>query len=308
MSHLNKSASERLSSSDSKQSSNLEDKVPRGEVFDINPLTPRKKWKKALTAIGVVSIPLLSYGVFTAGAIVERSNTKPQPIGPFPSAKVEVVKAVVNVTGQVKKPGIYTLEENARINDAIQKAGGALPNADLNALNLAAWVEDGSKIDVPSKIEPTPIPTATPIIIQPNPAETPPPRMGVPIEEEPVRSLAPPRAYIPPSSVPSAPVTPQIVPQNSKVGANADLPRGKTKSGAESSNISTQYLLANPLDINSATASELEGLPNIGPKTAERIIAYRTSNGRFRSVEELDNVKGIGEKTLAKLKPYVVAR
>jgi competence protein ComEA len=306
MSHLDKSASNSLSS-DSHPSS-PETKTPRGEVFDveIESLTSKRKWKKGFIGIGLICIPLLGYGIFTAGAIVDRTNRKPQPIGPFPSAKVEAVKAVVDVAGQVKKPGVYTLDENARIQDAIKKAGGALPDADLNALNLAAWVEDGSKIVVPAKVKAAIVPTATPIIIvQSNPAETPPPRMGVPIEETPVRYLPPPAPYIPPSDATSSSPVPSGTGQSN---GDSALPREKTKSGAKSSNISTQYLLANPLDINSATAGELEGLPNIGPKTAERIVAYRTANGRFRSVEELDNVKGIGEKTLARLKPYVTAR
>jgi len=59
------------------------------------------------------------------------------------------------------------------------------------------------------------------------------------------------------------------------------------------------------LDLNRASAEELEALPGIGPKTAERIVADRTKRGRFRAVKDLRRVKGIGVKTLARLAPHL---
>jgi competence protein ComEA len=60
-----------------------------------------------------------------------------------------------------------------------------------------------------------------------------------------------------------------------------------------------------PLDINIATALELSSLPGIGTKKAIDIVKYRELNGKFVSVEELVNVRGIGRKMLAKLDGYV---
>jgi competence protein ComEA len=52
-----------------------------------------------------------------------------------------------------------------------------------------------------------------------------------------------------------------------------------------------------PINLNTATAAELEKLPGIGQKVAARIVEYREKNGPFKKVEELMNVQGIGEKS-----------
>lgn len=63
---------------------------------------------------------------------------------------------------------------------------------------------------------------------------------------------------------------------------------------------------AGPVDLNSATAEQLDALPGVGPSTAEKIIAYRQAHGPFRSLAELDAVPGIGAGRIAQLKGLVL--
>jgi competence protein ComEA len=62
---------------------------------------------------------------------------------------------------------------------------------------------------------------------------------------------------------------------------------------------------AAPLNLNTATSAQLETLPGIGPAVAARILEYRQKNGNFKKIEELMNVKGIGEKSFLKIKPLI---
>ena len=59
------------------------------------------------------------------------------------------------------------------------------------------------------------------------------------------------------------------------------------------------------INLNTATAVQLATLPGIGPKAADLIVQYRQKNGSFKKVEEIMNVRGIGEKTFLKLKSRI---
>ncbi len=63
--------------------------------------------------------------------------------------------------------------------------------------------------------------------------------------------------------------------------------------------------LSSKVNINTADEAILSALPGIGPKTAVAIISYRTENGKFQTTQDLQQVKGIGEKKYAKIEPYL---
>lgn len=60
-----------------------------------------------------------------------------------------------------------------------------------------------------------------------------------------------------------------------------------------------------PIDLNAATAAQLQELPGVGPKTAARILEYRRLHGPFRNIEALQQVRGVGERTVEKIRPQV---
>ena len=59
------------------------------------------------------------------------------------------------------------------------------------------------------------------------------------------------------------------------------------------------------VNINTADSSRLQAIPGVGPATAQKIIEYREQNGKFKSVEDIKNVSGIGDKTFENMRPYI---
>jgi competence protein ComEA len=78
-----------------------------------------------------------------------------------------------------------------------------------------------------------------------------------------------------------------------------------TAAGATVPSIGESAAPGQPVDLNAATLEQLDGLPGVGPVLAQRIIDWRTAHGRFSSVDQLTDVSGIGEQTLADLRPLV---
>ncbi|WP_322807922.1 ComEA family DNA-binding protein [Thermanaerothrix sp.] len=134
---------------------------------------------------------------------------------------------VVHVSGAVVTPGVYEVPPMSRVRDVIERAGGLLPQANTEAINLAAPLKDGVKIRIPFLDEET-----TPL----------------PINNSPV-----PEVY------------------NEASGTDSDR-----------------------LDINQASIEQLEALPGIGRTRAEAIVEYRQKQGKFDTIEQIQNVPGIG--------------
>lgn len=182
---------------------------------------------------------LTAVGLFTLGTFLPARSPKSQLIEPVTNnpAVSSQTPIKVHVVGEVLAPGLYECRPNERVNDAILRAGGATPNANINAINLSAFLEDGQQINVPSVVATAPV-------------------------------EVPPTAAIP---------TPAPV----------------------------QTFATKPLNLNTATREQLEALPQIGPATANNILTLRQQRGTFKSVEELDQVPGIGAKKMETLRPLV---
>ncbi len=88
------------------------------------------------------------------------------------------------------------------------------------------------------------------------------------------------------------------------LAASMIFPAGLTLTAAQAAAAQDQVMVEK-ININTASAEVLTEVPGIGPKTAGKIISYREENGAFQTVEDLLEIKGIGDKSLAKMKPYL---
>jgi len=78
-----------------------------------------------------------------------------------------------------------------------------------------------------------------------------------------------------------------------------------SSSGQVAGDETSSSYVSGAVNLNSASSSQLDSLPGIGPAYAGRIIEYREANGGFKSIEEIQNVKGIGPKTFEKLRDLI---
>ena len=189
---------------------------------------------------------------------------------------------VVQVSGSVATPGVYELPLRARMQDAIAAAGGFAEDASADVLNLASALEDGQKIYVPKIGEAE---AARSISDQDDDA----------VDDEEASSGGSGAAGGSASAAGGSG-------RSARSHAPSARSRKTSKSGSRSNKKS---LPARSVSLNRANAEELSSLPGIGEATAKRIIADRRAHGRFKKVEDLCRVKGIGKKKLASIKRYL---
>jgi competence protein ComEA len=176
--------------------------------------------KRALLVIGSL---ILLLSVF----IVARGNSQPNEAMQVVPITISEPEIFVDVTGAVKKPGVYTLTGKSRVIDAIKAAGDSAPGADLSTINLARVLNDGEQIYVDSTV----------------------------------------------------------------VNSSGVRVSKAVRSG--------------PININRATARQLDALDGVGPVIAQRIVEYRKINGSFLTIEDLQKVSGIGAAKFAQIKAKV---
>jgi competence protein ComEA len=185
----------------------------------------------ALAVLGVGAVAVLVVLWFTGRGV---GGPAPGPTAAPLVVASSRADVVVHVAGAVRAPGVFTLPAGARVGDALEAAGGALPAAALASLNLARVLADGEQVVVAVQGGPSP-------------------------------------------AGPSAAATASAPPL---------LPDGR-------------------LDLNRATAADLDTIPGIGPVLADRVIAARDAAGGFASVADLRTVPGIGERRFAELADLV---
>ncbi|HEM3454495.1 helix-hairpin-helix domain-containing protein [Streptococcus suis] len=203
------------------------------------------KWQIALPA--VAGLLLTTFLIFSQPAKSDQTGLTDLPQTEQTSNSSELVEEtstevseepsqlVVDVKGAVAKPGLYTLEADARVNDAVDAAGGLTSQADPKSINLAQKLSDEAVVYVASKDE------------------------------------------------------------------NISVVASTTASSAMSQEEKNTSLV----NLNTATEADLQTISGIGAKRATDIIAYREANGGFKSVDDLNNVSGIGDKTMESIRPYV---
>lgn len=172
----------------------------------------------------------------------------------------------VDIKGAVKTPGVYKLNENSRVIDAIDKAGGLNKSADTSTINLSKKLEDGNVIIIYTKDKIEEIKKQEVVIEY--------------IEKE--------------CSCPDV--------DNSACIKDDDIVIEKDVEKTDESEIDNSN---NKVSLNSATKEQLMTIKGIGESKAEDIINYRQENGEFKSIEDIKNVKGIGDALFDKIKEYI---
>jgi competence protein ComEA len=176
------------------------------------------------------------------------ASARPAPARPRAPASRPKSLIWVDVAGAVRRPGLYSLPDGARVVAALERAGGARRGADRAAVNLAAKLTDGQQVFVPVR-----------------------------------------------GSVMSG----------GAGGAGGAAPAGGAAAGGAGSvgaSVGAASAAGARISLSSATQAQLEELDGIGPALAQRIIEYRQQHGGFRSIDELQEVSGIGEKRFEALK------
>lgn len=176
-------------------------------------------------------------------------------------------KIIIHITGAIKKEGIYELKENSRIADAIEAAEGLTENANIQDINLAYVLEDGEKIHIPTKEETK----------QSNSEE---------IEKNTDKTTV-------------------YVTKNTGGTEKSASNTGNTNNSGNTKNNNSTTSKNEKININTATQAELETLPGIGPSTALKIINYRKENGKYKTIEDIKKVSGIGDSKYNKIKELI---
>ena len=187
----------------------------------------------------------------------------------IPSIPDEIKTIKVDVKGYVANPGVYELEENSRVIDAINASGGFIEGYDTSNLNLSKKLKDENVIIVDTSKKEEPI-TIIEYVYEECHCES---FNNACIKEEDVVNYT----------------------ENNNQETKEELKEEIKEKVEENKKIS----------INTASSEELQTLSGIGESKALSIIKYREENGSFNKIEDIMNVSGIGEAAYSKIKDNI---
>lgn len=189
----------------------------------------------------------------------------------------------VHVIGEVKDPSVVTLSPGARVMDAVAAAGGFTPRAVKDRINLAQPVSDGAQITIPNAENADQVAEAATQDGSGN------------------------------GSADGALAGGAANSGGTKAGGGGAAEGGAAVGGSPATGPGAAGKAGGagavpggaPVNLNTASQTELETLPRVGPVLAQRIVEFRTQHGPFTSAEQLDDVSGVGPAMLEALLPLV---
>jgi competence protein ComEA len=244
-------------------------------------------------------LPIVISIVAVAGGAAAVRALQPQPSPPVATFSHDIptpmprsraldaradARLVVYVAGAVAHSGVYHLSARARGVDALAAAGGPTGAADLVAVNLAAPLADGDEVVVPEKGAADDATAASDGSAAHSHKRKKHHRKKRHAKHH--RRAAP--AY--------------------DTASDAVDSAASTDDVAATDASSADAAPSTPVDLNTADANELETLPGVGAKLAERIVAFRELNGPFNAPDDLLDVGGMTQKRLDAIEPFLVSR
>lgn len=239
---------------------------------------------KEYIIIGIILTSIVTYIIITGKADKKDVEEEQKQAEIKEEEKIEESKAkiYVHIDGMVKKPGLIELKEDARLNEAIEKAEGLTEKADTELINLAMQLEDGTKIYIPSVDD------------RKKNEENKKENEGIIGDET---RLGEDNGII------------KLGKEDGEIGSNnSNKNSGKTttKTSVASNNTNVRKKGSGKVNINKASKEQLMTIKGVGSSTADKIIEYRNKEGGFKKLEQLLEVSGIGESKFNKMKGSIV--
>lgn len=235
-----------------------------------------KKYKVTIPILIIIILFIISYLIYINknNKVIAYDDKKDIIIEKIKETveNLEVKKIKVDIKGMVVNPGVYELDENSRVIDAINSSGGLLENADTSNINLSKILKDQNVIIIDSIKED--------------------------IEPQKVIEYVYKECDCPKFND-------ACIKSNEIVNYQETNNNTKEETIDNESNNKEDSNINNQVSINTGTLQELQTLTGVGESKAKAIIKYREENGLFNALEDIMNVSGIGNALFEKIKDSI---